>query len=141
LLLLLGRVLLGMKWGPDDWPLWQQVAWLLPVVFTTSLAAMGLAVLVAAVARTEIQVAVYGALPVLVLALIGGCVLPREWMPEQAQQFGILTPQGWALDAYRELLDQTGSPPNLKIVLQACGALAGFGAGFTLLAGLFMRLD
>ncbi len=141
LLLLLGKVFLGMRWGPDQWPLWQQVAWLLPVVFTTSLAAMGLAVLVAAIARTEIQVAVYGALPVLVLALIGGCVLPREWMPEQAQELSKFTPQGWALDAYRELLDQAGGMPNLKIVLQACVALTGFGVGFTLLAGWFMRLD
>lgn len=141
LLLLLGRLFVGMSWGPPSWPLWLQVAWLLPVVFTTSLAAMGLAVLVAAVARTEIQVAIYGALPVLVLALMGGCVLPREWMPEQAQQIGKFTPQGWALDAYRELLDRSTGEPNLQIVLTACGVLTAFGVGFTLLAGWFMRLD
>src|SRR5262249_15942008 len=114
-LLLCGKLVFGMRWGPDDWPLWQQVLVLLPVVFTTSLAAMGLALLIAAVARTEIQVAIYGALPVLVLALIGGCVLPREWMPEQTQQLSLLTPHGWALDAYRELLDPSGTEPNLKI--------------------------
>ena len=141
LLLLLGKLLVGMSWGPDKWPLWQQVAWLVPVVFTTSLAAMGLAVLVAAVARTEIQVAIYGALPVLVLSLMGGCVLPREWMPEQAQEIGKFTPQGWALDAYRELLDKSAADPNLHIVLTACGVLTAFGVGFALLAGWFMRLD
>ena len=54
----------------------EQVAYLAPVIFTTSLAAMGLALLAAAVLRTEIQVVLYGAVPVLVLALIGGCVLP-----------------------------------------------------------------
>src|SRR5262249_20187718 len=134
LLLLLGKLLVGMSWGPADWPLWQQVAWLLPVVFTTSLAAMGLAVLVAAVARTEIQVRISGALPVLVLSLMGGCVLPREWMPEQAQEIGQFTPQGWALNAYRELLDKSAAEPNLQIVLTACAVLTGFGVGFALLA-------
>ncbi len=141
-LLVAGRVVFGMRWGPEEWPLWQQAAWLLPVVATTSLAAMGLALLVAAVARTEVQVALYGAVPVLVLALVGGCVLPREMMPEQAQQFSLLTPQGWALDAYRELLG--GNPnylPNLAVVRQACVVLAGFGVFFTALARVFLRLD
>src|SRR5262249_8920800 len=83
LLLIAGRVVFGRRWGPEQWSLGQQLLWLLAVVTTTSLAATGLAVLVAALARTEIQVALYGAVPVLVLALIGGCVLPREMMPEQ----------------------------------------------------------
>src|SRR5204863_1035611 len=105
MLLIAGRVIFGMRWGPDRWPLWEQTMYMAPVVFTTSLAAMGLALLVAALAKTEIQVALYGVVPVLVLALIGGCVLPREMMPEQAQHFSFLTPQGSALDAYLELLD------------------------------------
>ncbi len=130
-----------MRWGPDDWPWWQQVAMLVPVIFTTSAAAMGLALLVAAVARSELQVALYGAIPVLVLALIGGCMLPREWMPEETQKISLLTPHGWALDAYRELLDVAGAEPNLKIVAESCVALTGFGLGFVLLAGLFLRLD
>jgi ABC-type multidrug transport system permease subunit len=142
LLLVAGRLLFGMRWGPDTWPLWQQVAWLAPVVLCTSLAAMGLALLVAAVARTEIQVAIWGALPVLVLALVGGCVLPREMMPEQTQPLTLLTPQGWALQAYRELLD-TGSQyaPNTALVLRACGVLAAWGAGFLALAWGLLRLD
>jgi ABC-type multidrug transport system permease subunit len=141
-LLVAGRLVFGMRWGPDDWPWWQQVAWLLPVVASTSLAAMGLALLVAAVARSEIQVALYGAVPVLVLALVGGCVLPREMMPEQAQQFALWTPQGWALDAYRELLDADPKyDPNVQIVVRACGVLAGFGAAFIGLAWGLLRLD
>ncbi len=141
-LLVAGRLFFGMRWGPDHWSLLEQVAWLLPVVFTTSMAAMGLALLVAAVARTEIQVALYGAVPVLILALIGGCVLPREWMPEEAQKFSQLTPQGWALDAYRELLDADPRyEPNRRIVLQSCGVLAAFGVGFLGLAWGLLRLE
>jgi ABC-type Na+ efflux pump permease subunit len=141
-LLVAGRLVFGMRWGPENWSIGQQIVHLLPIVFTTSLAAMGLALLVAALARTEIQVALYGALPVLVLALIGGCVLPPELMPEQAQQFSLFTPQGQALAAYRELLDpDPHSKPNLAIVYRSSVILAGFGIGFLALAWYFMKLD
>jgi ABC-type multidrug transport system permease subunit len=141
-LLVAGRLLFGMRWGPEHWSLGEQIGWLLSVVFCTSLAAMGLALLVAAVARSEIQVAIYGAVPVLVLALIGGCVLPREMMPEQTQKLSLLTPQGWALNAYRELLNANPSyDPNLSIVVQACVVLAGFGVAFIALAWSLLRLD
>jgi ABC-type multidrug transport system permease subunit len=141
-LLAAGRLLFGMRWGPDNWSLAEQAAFLSLVVLSTSLAAMGLALLVAAVARTEIQVALYGAIPVLVLALVGGCVLPRELMPEQTQVLTLLTPQGWALDAYRELLNVSpGYQPNLGLVLRACGVLAAFGTGFLALAWGLLRLD
>jgi ABC-type Na+ efflux pump permease subunit len=142
LLLLAGRVVFGMRWGPAQWSLSQQLLWLLPVVTATSLAATGLALLVAALARTEVQVALYGAVPMLVLALIGGCVLPREMMPEQTQWLTLLTPQGWALDAYRELLDPSPNyVPNLDIVLRGCEVLTAFGVAFLGLAWWRLPLD
>lgn len=141
-LLLAGRIVFGMRFGPDAWSLGHQLLYLVPVVLCTSLAAMGLALLVAALAKTEMQVALYGAVPVLILALIGGCVMPREMMPEQAQVFTFLAPQGWALDAYRELLGPDGSYiPNLVIVRQACLALAGFGVVFLGVAWALLRLE
>jgi ABC-type Na+ efflux pump permease subunit len=142
LLLLAGRLLFGMRWGPDHWSLAEQASWLLLIVACTSLAAMGLALLVASLARTEVQVALYGAVPVLVLALIGGCVLPREMMPAETQYFTLFTPQGWALDAYRELLGAAGEyQPNTNIVMQACGMLTMFGGGFLGLAWGLLRLE
>jgi ABC-type multidrug transport system permease subunit len=141
-LLLAGRVLFGMRWGPERWPWWEQLGWLMPVVLCTSLAAMGMALLVAALARTEIQVALYAVVPVLVLSLVGGCVLPRELMPEQTQVLTLATPQGWALDAYRELLESGSNyEPNAVVVFRACGVLAAFGAGCLGLAWASLRLD
>jgi ABC-type multidrug transport system permease subunit len=141
-LMLAGHLVFGMRWGPEAWPLWVQAAWLLPVVAATSVAAMGLALLVAAVARTELQVAIYGALPVLVLSLVGGCVLPRVMMPEQTQALTLITPQGWALEAYGELLSHDATYlPNTAVVLRACGMLAVFGAGFLALAWGLLRLE
>jgi ABC-2 type transport system permease protein len=134
LLLGAGRVVFGMSWGPDPW-------WLLPVVFTTSLAATGMALLVAAVARTETQVSIYGTLLVLVLAGLSGSMMgDRELMPEQMQVISRFTPHAWAMDAYNQLLLNLENP-NLKIVAMACGVLAGFGLGFILLAWWLLRLD
>ena len=138
-LLIAGHLVFGMRWGPAEWPVSEQVLWLLPVVITTSLAAMGLALLVAAVARTESQVAIYGTLLVLVLAGVSGCLMPRELMPEQMKQISLITPHAWALDAYRQLLIST--QPNLRIVWHACVALTGFGAVFLGLAWWCLRLD
>jgi ABC-type transport system involved in multi-copper enzyme maturation permease subunit len=141
-LLVASRWLFGIRWGPDNWPLTEQLAWLLPVVLCTSLAAMGLALLIAAVARSELQVAIYGGLLVLVLAVVGGCVLPREMMPEQTQFVTLLTPQGWALDAYRELLGGSADyQPNSAILLHSCGVLAALGALSLGLASWLLRLD
>lgn len=141
-LLTAGRVLFGMRWGPDHWSMGVQAGWLLLVVLSTSLAAMGLALLVAALAQTEMQVALYGAVPVLVLSLIGGCVLPRELMPAQTQRLSLITPQGWALDAYRELLGAMPNyVPNLQIVGEACAVLALFGVGFLVVAWGLLRLE
>jgi ABC-type Na+ efflux pump permease subunit len=133
-LLLAGKLIFDMSWG--DHP-----AWLLLVVFTTSLSAMGLALLVASVARSEAQVAIYGTLLVLVLAGISGCLMgDRELMPENMQQFSLITPQAWALIAYKQLLANPGAT-NLTIVAQSCAALAGFGFVFLFLAWCFLRLD
>ncbi|MGL4554546.1 MAG: ABC transporter permease, partial [Gemmataceae bacterium] len=142
LLLILGKLVFGMRWGPDDWPWWHQVAWLSAVVLCTSFAAMGLAMLVASVARTETQVQLFGGVPVLVLGVIGGCVLPRAMMPEGAQVVTLFTPHGWALNAYNELLAGTpGYAPNLPMIVQGCGMLILFGAGFLAAAWWLLSLD
>jgi linearmycin/streptolysin S transport system permease protein len=141
-LLVAGRLIFGMSWGPETWPVWLQAAYLVPVVVATSFASMGLALLVAAVSRSEIQVALFGALPVLVMALVSGCILPREMMTESAQYLSWFTPHGWALAAYRELLgDDPKYVPDLALVWQSCGVLTAFGAGFLGLAWALLRLD
>jgi len=127
-----GRLLFGMSWGSEP-------GWLALVVVATSLAAMGLALLVAAVARTETQVAIYGTLLVLVLAGLSGAMMDRALMSEQMLTLSLFTPQAWALDAYRQLL---ASPePNLTMVARACAVLAAFGFGFITLAWAMLKLE
>jgi ABC-2 type transport system permease protein len=129
-----GKLVFAMSWG-------SQPLWVLPVVATTSLAAMGLALLVATVARTETQVAIYGTLLVVVLAGVSGCLMgDRELMPESMQKISLFTPHAWALMAYKQLLANPGSP-NLALVGESCAVLAGFGLVFVLLSWWTLRLD
>lgn len=133
-LLVAGKLAFAMSWG--DRPLW-----LVPVVLTTSLSAMGLALIVAAMARTESQVAIYGTLIVLALAGASGSLLgDRELMPAAMQRISLFTPQAWALDAYRQLLANPAQP-NLWIVAQCCGVLSAFGIGMILIGWKILRLD
>jgi ABC-type multidrug transport system permease subunit len=144
-LLLAGKVVFAMSWGPPSWPVGKQLLMLAPVVASTSLAAMGLAMLVAAVARTEMQVAIVGSLLFLFLGLISGCLIPRELMPEAMTEVSHITPHAWALDAYRQLLMRQSAGvelvPNLEIVTRSCLVLSAFGIGFLALAWWFLRLD
>lgn len=132
LLLIAGKIVFGMSWGPRP-------EMLIPLVICTSLAAVGLSMLVAAVAKTETQVAVYGTLLVLVLAGISGSLMPRDLMPEQMQQLSRITPHAWALDAYAQLL--TNPEPQMATVWTACAILAAFGFTFLLIAWWRMTLD
>ncbi|MCZ2344082.1 MAG: ABC transporter permease [Bacteroidales bacterium] len=141
LLLLCGNLIFGMSFGPAPWLL-------LPVVVCTSCAAVGLAMLVAGMARTETQVAVYGTLLVLMLAGLSGSMMPRDLMPETMRQISRVTPHAWALEAYGQLLPPPAEPgqppappPDTVDVLRDCGVLAGFGAVFLGLAWWRMRLD
>lgn len=130
-LIVAGRVLFGMHWGPKPWLL-------APVVASTSFAAVGLSLLVASIARTESQVSIYGSLLVLVLGGLSGCLMPRYLMPEKMQRFSQITPHAWALDAYQELLLPN---PQLANVWISCGVLVLFGFAFTAIAWLLLKLD
>jgi len=138
-LLAAGKLVFGMRWGPETWSIGRQILWLMPVVLSTSLAAMGLALLIASLARTETQVAIYGTPLVLILAGISGCLMPRDLMPQIMKDVSLVTPHAWALEAYLQLL--INPSPDLLRVEHACLVLAGFGAGFLGLAWAILKLD
>jgi ABC-type multidrug transport system permease subunit len=131
-LLAAGYVIFGMTWGTRP-------ELLVPVVVCTSAAAVGLAVFVASIARTETQVAVYGTLLVLVMGGISGSLMPRELMPEQMKTVSLVTPHAWALEAYTQLLATPN--PDVSAVFVSCGVLLAFGAVFTALAWWRMDLE
>lgn len=130
LLFLSGKVLFGMSWGAYP-------ALLLPVIFTTSISATTLGLMLATFVRTESQVAAYANFLVITLAGISGCYMPRDWLPELMQNVSLATPHAWALIAYQQLLTQ--DHPDLGVVFRSCAILTGFGCGYFILGALRFR--
>ena len=130
LLFLSGRVLFGMSWGTLPFLL-------LPVIACTSLAATGLGLLVATLARTDSQVSAYGNFVVITMAGISGCFMPRDWLPTLMQKISLATPHSWALIAYDQLL--SASVPAVATVALSCCVLVAFALLFFLLGCLRFR--
>src|SRR5262249_3752513 len=122
LLFAAGKVLFHMSWGPHPWML-------LPVMLCTSLAATSLGLMVSTLVRTEAQVSAYGNFLVLTMAGISGCMMPRSWQPELMQKLWLITPHGWDLIAYDQILSRQMGP-ELSVVLKCCEMLLAFAAGF-----------
>ncbi len=133
-LLVCGKLVFGMSWGAEPWLM-------IPIVFSTSFAAVGLAMLVAGLAKTETQVAIYGTLLVLVLAGLSGSLMPREMMPEGMRELSLVTPHAWALNAYEQVLHPDKIAVDHRIVWQSCGVLCLFGLVLNALAWWRLKLD
>ena len=121
ILMISGRILFGMSWGPEPWLL-------LPIMLCTSSAATSLGLLFSTVAKTESQVSSFGNLILLSSAGISGCLVPRAWMPPFTQKISLLTPHAWALDAYNEVL--TKDQPSISVIAVSCAALLAFATVF-----------
>lgn len=98
-----------------------------------TLCAVSLGFLVASFGGTEKQVSGFTTIAVLVLALLGGCMFPRLFMPPTMKSIGLLTPHAWALDAFAAVLTREGT--GLRDIATPLLALVGFAASF-FVAGL-----
>ena len=103
-----------------------------PLWLITSLAASacaaGLALGLVSVCRTRDQAQMLSTFVILVLAAIGGSMVPRFLMPPWLQTVGWFTPHAWVIDAYQTILSRDG---GLAQVYKAWSVLLGVG-----LAGL-----
>jgi len=70
--------------------------------FTTA-AASGLGLVLAAACRSRAQLGGLSTIVILVMSAVGGSMFPRFLMPEAMQKAGLLTFNGWALDAYQKV--------------------------------------
>jgi ABC-2 type transport system permease protein len=128
-----GRLLFDMSWG-------SRPLLLLPVMFTCSMAATALGLLLATVVHTDSQVSAYANFLVISLAGISGCFMPRDWLPDLMQKVALATPHAWALKAYDQLLrNSSRENPDLTVVATGCLALVGFTVVFFLLGALRFR--
>lgn len=110
---------------------------LLLVLGAISLAAVGLALALACVVRTHAQAATAGPALNVVMAAIGGIMVPTFVMPEFMQRVAQASPMNWALEALMTVLLRGG---NCVDVAAPVGRLALFAALlFVLAAWLFGR--
>ncbi len=123
-LLAFGRLVFGMALGRHPLAL-------LPLSIALACCACAIGLLLASFSRTEAQVNGLGTVVVLVLAALGGCMVPGVFMPRFMQTIAGYVPQGIALNGYQDVLVRDG---GLRAVLPASGVLLAVAAGLFLLA-------
>ncbi|HEX7760627.1 MAG TPA: ABC transporter permease [Caulobacteraceae bacterium] len=96
---------------------------------TTAAAAVcsgGLALGLVSVCRTRDQAQMLSTFVILVLAAVGGSMVPRFLMPPWLQQVGWATPHAWVIDAYQGVLwrdEGIGTLYKAWLVLAGTGAV------------------
>ena len=100
---------------------------LILISLAASLAATGLGLLIAALAKTAEQVGGLSSLLVVTMAALGGVMVPRYIMPDFMQTVGLITPHAWALTAYQDVLVRGYDTAH---VLPDVAALMGFAVLF-----------
>lgn len=78
-----------------------------------SVAALGFALLIAVTARTTEQATLLAGLGNIVLAVIGGVMVPKFVMPEALQRIADFSPMSWGVDGFLELFLRGGGIVNI----------------------------
>ena len=113
-IMLASSVLFGVDWG--SLPL------SLLVLLVFALVAAGAAILLGTLLENEGAAGVLGVGVSLVLAALGGAMLPLELFPDAIRRIADLTPHAWAYQAFAEIQRRGGT---LTDVLPHLGVLAG----------------
>ncbi|MDJ0808089.1 MAG: ABC transporter permease [Gammaproteobacteria bacterium] len=100
---------------------------LLPLTISISLAAISLALLIATRVRSVEQATTIGGISNLILAAIGGIMVPTHVMPEFMQATAGLSPMNWGLEGFFSILLRNGDlgmvAPELFKLLSMAGGL------------------
>lgn len=108
------------------------VATLVLMAVAVSVAALGYALLVSALSSTTEQAAMLGGGGNIILAAIGGIMVPEFVMPPALQAMTRLSPMAWGLDGFLLAFLERAGPAD---VMGYAGALIAFGAVGVALAG------
>ena len=112
LMLLVGRHLVP-RLGGDA--LLLDVNWLAlwAMASAVSLAGIGFALAVAAVARTTEQATTIGGVANILFAALGGVMVPKIVMPPGMQQVAAFSPMGWGLEGFLDVFVRGAGPGSL----------------------------
>ena len=115
-LLVATTVLVGANWGPP--------ALVLLLISAAVIAALGISMVVATLARTVNQAGNLNAIVALSLSAVGGVFIPLSQAPEILVNISLITPHAWFLRAIDTL---SGPNPTLVSILPSLGVLTGIG--------------
>jgi ABC-2 type transport system permease protein len=104
---------------------------LIAVGAALSLAAIGYALLIASVTSTTEQATLLGGAGNLILAAIGGIMVPKFVMPEAMQALTNISPMAWGLEGFLDVLLRDG---GIRDVTRELVALSSFGVAMLALA-------
>jgi ABC-2 type transport system permease protein len=105
-----------------------------------SIAALGLALLIAVVSRTTEQATLLGGTGNILLAAIGGIMVPKFVMPEGMRQVAEWSPMSWGLEGFLDVMLRGG---GLAAIAPEAVGLTALGLVAILLAGVLdqRRID
>jgi ABC-2 type transport system permease protein len=107
----------GMSLAGVNWPA------LLVMLLAISLAAVSLALTVACLVSSHAQAATLGPILNILMAALGGIMVPAFVMPPVMQKIAAFSPMNWGLEGLLDVLLRGG---NLASILPEAGKLAGF---------------
>lgn len=124
LLVAIGALAFGVSWGSAP------AAAALIVVF--ALVGAGGGMLVGAIGRDSDRVGATAPIIGIVLAALGGCMVPLEVFPDAMRAVAHAVPHSWAVTAWEELIFDGGGigdiAPNLAVLLGFAAAMLAAGA-------------
>ncbi|HRN77117.1 ABC transporter permease [Ottowia sp.] len=123
--------------GGDALHLAVHPGWFALTVLTTSIAAVGLALLIATSTRSFEHAAALGGGLNVVLGAVAGVMVPRMLMPPALQTISAWSPMGWALDAMQSVF--LGNPIASDILPRAA-LLCAFGLACLVFSVRLLRL-
>ena len=123
-LMLLAGVYLLPTIGGEGLEMGNSPTGLVLVSMAASLASIGYGFLLASFARTTEQATIFGPVSILILAGLGGVLVPKMIMPPVMQQIGMISPFSWALEGFFDVFLREG---GVRAVLPEVSALMAFG--------------
>lgn len=132
LMLMAGRYLVPLL-GGESLQINGSFALLAVMATSLSFAALGLALLIAVSSRTTEQATLLGGTGNIVLAALGGIMIPKFVMPAAMQTVSNWSPMSWGLEGFLDVLLRSGS---LRDIAPEAGGLTTLGLAAILLAWL-----
>lgn len=123
------------RFGGDTLALGHSPAGLVVIALAVSFAAVSYALLVANIVRTSEQATILTGVTNLLLAAVGGVLVPRFVMPAAMQQVSDYSPMAWGLEGFLDVLLRGGTAGT---VLPHALLLFGSGIASLLVAGVLL---